>query len=1063
MARTACLLFAVLAALSVVASGIRFDASNFEGIIPVGVKQPGQKHERARRESYSPDKPFFQWWYFWVRDLQENVNYGLSFDLSYCGSSQADCDDDGFYAMFSQVDRSTKKNFAKYEQYPFDDFNRSGDFNLKVTHPDDAAQGTGPTYSLTALDDNTFRITGRMVHPDRQWTADGIATESTIEWDLTLKRVYGWYGQNLFEIPARLTGVIQWNTYAHDCLVTGSIKITEAGATRVMQLDGSNRYRAYADMNWGIDFPSPPPSIAEDDPAALDFAWGWYYAGQPATDTTPEISIIGGVGLCYVDKIIGNMTGRFIDVRIGDGTSLETIQVGGWEETPFGMAITVSTDGDQLVHDFHVERSDWITYEDDRGKASLPLSQVLYLKTQHYEVTLSFTSDESAYNRLLFPRQGYVFSDFEALGVNVKAVVTKDGNTIASFENANGGVEFGYRVAMKNTPSALPKANLPSVVVLGGGIGGLTAAHELSSRGFKVSVYEELDMYGGKARSYGAAGTGTDGRPDFPAEHGFRIFAGEYGATRDTMARIPDPSQDGNTVVDHMVEGTQALFTAPMHETTFRIPSHFPTSFEEFKEWITYFKTVSTYISKEEVLVFMERILIVMSSSIDRRFAEFEDVAWWDYMFGDEHSRNYQDLIRMISGNILAANPRNANAHVVGYLAGDLLCRTLVPGEKGLLYMLDGPTSQMWIDPWVSHLENLGVSLSKNKKVTAITMTADKSEIESITVVDTQTGKEEVVKGDIFFASVPAEKMAELLTPELTAAAPSLQNVGELQTAWMVGFQLYLRKNIDIVGGTIGFLHSPWALAGVSQEQFRPWMDMSKYGNGEAQGVLSLTVSNWTTPGQYVCKKPALECTKEEVAQEVWAQVKAWLPSYNLTDDDLVAWTIDEGLSFKDNGAGVPLNNYSPLFINTPFSWVNRPNPQTEVKNLFVGSDYAKAPQNVACMETANQASRIGVNALLDQLQISEDQAPRCEIYPSEENSDGQGFIIKALLKPFIELDEKRFKEGKPHIGCKCPACTCPASEESEIDPEWKKLVEDVLTAFNTFAEQAEKQYSNMA
>lgn len=224
-------------------------------------------------------------------------------------------------------------------------------------------------------------------------------------------------------------------------------------------------------------------------------------------------------------------------------------------------------------------------------------------------------------------------------------------------------------------------------------------------------------------------------------------------------------------------------------------------------------------------------------------------------MFAGQHSRNYQDLIRMISGNILAANPRNANAHVVGYLAGDLLCRTIVPGQKGLLYMLDGPTSEVWIDPWVSHLKTLGVNLHLNSKVTEIQMDASGKKIASATIEDTTTGKSQTVSGDVFFASVPAEKMTELLSPELVSAAPSMKDVPELQTAWMVGLQvsgrrvtdrrrlyvvniylslqLYLRRNVDIVHGTIGFLHSPWALAGLSQDQFRPWLDLSQYGNGE--------------------------------------------------------------------------------------------------------------------------------------------------------------------------------------------------------------------------------------
>ena len=67
-----------------------------------------------------------------------------------------------------------------------------------------------------------------------------------------------------------------------------------------------------------------------------------------------------------------------------------------------------------------------------------------------------------------------------------------------------------------------------TVVVLGGGIGGLSAAHELAARGYAVRVFEAMDIAGGKARSVRIPATGTDGRPDLPGEHGFRFFPGFY-------------------------------------------------------------------------------------------------------------------------------------------------------------------------------------------------------------------------------------------------------------------------------------------------------------------------------------------------------------------------------------------------------------------------------------------------------------------------------------------------------------------------------------------------------
>ena len=99
---------------------------------------------------------------------------------------------------------------------------------------------------------------------------------------------------------------------------------------------------------------------------------------------------------------------------------------------------------------------------------------------------------------------------------------------------------------------------MASVAVLGGGVAGLSAAHELAERGFAVAVYEARDLFGGKARSFGVPGSGTGGRADLPAEHGFRFFPGFYKHLPDTMRRIPFPGRpDG--VAGNLVTATRAL------------------------------------------------------------------------------------------------------------------------------------------------------------------------------------------------------------------------------------------------------------------------------------------------------------------------------------------------------------------------------------------------------------------------------------------------------------------------------------------------------------------------
>src|SRR5919202_1318125 len=76
------------------------------------------------------------------------------------------------------------------------------------------------------------------------------------------------------------------------------------------------------------------------------------------------------------------------------------------------------------------------------------------------------------------------------------------------------------------------------VAVLGGGVAGLTAAHELAERGFAVTVYEAR-AFGGKARSYGVPGSASGGRRKLPAEHGARFLPGLYANLPETMRRIP--------------------------------------------------------------------------------------------------------------------------------------------------------------------------------------------------------------------------------------------------------------------------------------------------------------------------------------------------------------------------------------------------------------------------------------------------------------------------------------------------------------------------------------------
>src|SRR5258705_10152949 len=111
------------------------------------------------------------------------------------------------------------------------------------------------------------------------------------------------------------------------------------------------------------------------------------------------------------------------------------------------------------------------------------------------------------------------------------------------------------------------------VAILGGGVAGLTAAHELAERGFEVVVLEARAIAGGKARSLPVPGSAAGGRADLPAEHGFRFFPGFYRHLPDTMARIP---AGAGTARDRLVGAERILLAQAGGRDELIAPAHLP-------------------------------------------------------------------------------------------------------------------------------------------------------------------------------------------------------------------------------------------------------------------------------------------------------------------------------------------------------------------------------------------------------------------------------------------------------------------------------------------------------
>ncbi|HEX5864239.1 MAG TPA: FAD-dependent oxidoreductase, partial [Casimicrobiaceae bacterium] len=394
--------------------------------------------------------------------------------------------------------------------------------------------------------------------------------------------------------------------------------------------------------------------------------------------------------------------------------------------------------------------------------------------------------------------------------------------------------------------------------------------------------------------------------------------------------------------------------------------------------------------------------LLALATSCEERYREeYEQIAFWNFIGADTRSENYRKYLGQgMTRSLVAMRAEESSTRTVGRILLQLFYGILVPGRV-FDRLLNGPTNDVWIDPWCRHLtDGLGVILVPNATVRSFNLAGDR--LRSVSIE--RNGQLEEVAADFHVAAMPVEIMQALVTPELRRAAPSLARLGELRTEWMNGIQFYLETDEPLTNGHAIYLDSNWALTSISQRQFWRGYDLSQYGDGRVGGILSVDISNWIAPGNFNGKPAIGAASREEIKEEVWAQLKAALNapgSMQLEDRNLVDWFLDPDILLPNPDT---VTNLEPLLINHAGSLAARPGAYTEVGNLFVAADYVRTYTDLATMEGANEAARRATNAILA---VSGVAAPPCDLWE---------FDIPIAMRNAQLLDQVRFRMGLPNL-----------------------------------------------
>src|SRR3569623_3397012 len=182
------------------------------------------------------------------------------------------------------------------------------------------------------------------------------------------------------------------------------------------------------------------------------------------------------------------------------------------------------------------------------------------------------------------------------------------------------------------------------------------------------------------------------------------------------MARIPNAR--GGHVIDHLRSTTESAIALIDNDTWYRFYRKAVTKPFDILEALELFFQELDF-DTEDIGLFSAKILQFLTSSNARRLGEYDKISWWAFLAGDRYSPKFQRQLRAVPRTMVAMDPQRGSARTVGPISMQLILDYASTGVNTHRTM-GGPTSEMWFDPWIAHLQALGVSLHAGTDIASL-------------------------------------------------------------------------------------------------------------------------------------------------------------------------------------------------------------------------------------------------------------------------------------------------------------------------------------------------------
>jgi len=476
---------------------------------------------------------------------------------------------------------------------------------------------------------------------------------------------------------------------------------------------------------------------------------------------------------------------------------------------------------------------------------------------------------------------------------------------------------------------------MKNIILFGGGISGLTVAHELINSGYTVTLIEKDSYLGGMAKT-------RREKNNIPSEHSWRGYGPFYKNTFDILKQIP--INNNLTVYDNLT---------------------YPIDFYILDDKITTYKPKINFFDKIYLIYF----LLIYFSSRSRR-NEYYKIKLILFVKDKLSYSAYQLLIEFICGPGYGMEKKDASfAHYFKFISIYVLnqdsythyLKSTAYNANSKWHVMNQPTNEAWIDPWSKYLINKGLKIITNSELVNFNFTDNKI---TSAIIANNNQNQELFADDFILCINPFNAEQVFLKSDMHDLHQQHYLLNKDTVSNQISFRLGFAKNINFPVNNIGFVFADSEFNITMYPQDKSWSSDIKLDDS---GVIKSLWSGTTIEIYRLSKlynKPGLELTKEELMNDIIYQVLKSKSFQKLIFDNNNFYITKEDIIY--NEIWYEWNHNGKILVQDYKKWINnvynnefRPDQNTKFSNLYIGGSHTKTSIDIWSMEGAVESGKI--------------------------------------------------------------------------------------------------------